>query len=107
MIGNRVVINRGDSWTLALDLANYSIIANTTIYFGLMDPHQPFENALVKKKIVISQAGKVTFDLKASDTLDLEPGVYFYAVKMHKVNKANNIDEVITIIDKTKFIIND
>ena len=77
-----------------------------------MDPHQLFEDALVKKRYTkddCDEVGNLVITLKPEDTLDLFPGVYYYAIKLHKVadNEEEYIDEVITIINKTKFIICD
>jgi len=115
MLGNIIVINRGDTTDLGVKVLDagetvYFLTPEDTLYFGLMDPHQPFEFALVKKKLTskdMSSTGGFVFKLKSSDTIDLMPGVYYYAVKLHRVSKELKIDEVITVIDKTKFIIND
>lgn len=118
MIGNRVVINRGDSWDLTIKVLDeagelYYLEDGDTLYFGVMDPHQHFEDALIRKKLTNKDSnyspstGLGIFKLKASDTIDLIPGIYYYAVKLHRVNKTLKIDEVITVIDKTKFVIND
>ena len=115
MLGNIIVINRGDSYNLVVQLRDnggvpYKMSTSDRLYFGLMDPHQPFENALIKKRMTYKDCdenGFVTFKLESSDTVDLLPGVYYYAVKIHHVDKATNTDEVATIIAKTKFIVND
>ena len=77
-----------------------------------MDPHQPFENAIVKKRYTkedCDEMGNLFIRFNPEDTLDLLPGVYYYSIKLHKMtdNDEEHIDEVITIINKTKFIICD
>jgi hypothetical protein len=112
-------MNRGD--TVAFDFVIndentdsgiYVLKDDDVLYFGLMDPHQPFEYALVKKRYTkddCNEDGIITITIDPSDTLDLYPGVYYYAIKLHRMtdNELEHIDEVLTIINKTKFIICD
>lgn len=123
MSKNIITINRGDSFDFNLVIEDESSPNNTYIlkdkdivYFGLMDPHQPFEHALVKKRYTgldADSAGNLSISLEPQDTLDLVPGVYYYSIKLLKASefdKENNIytkEKVITVINKTKFIIND
>jgi hypothetical protein len=81
-----------------------------------MDPGQPFEEALVRKKYNKSNfetLADLQINLTPEDTLDLLPGKYFYAIKIqfnHEDRSATStkrIDEVKTLVSKTKFIIND
>jgi hypothetical protein len=120
---NIITLNRGDSYpfTLYIDDPNsqdgiYRLKDDDTVYLGIMDPHQLFENALVRKKYTaddMDEAGNISIVIKPEDTIDLYPGIYYYAVKLHKLSPANQetgdseIDEVLTVINKTKFIIND
>lgn len=120
---NIITLNRGDSYpfTLYIDDPNsqdgiYRLKDDDTVYLGIMDPHQLFENALVRKKYNaddMDEAGNISIVIKPEDTIDLYPGIYYYAVKLHKSSPANQetgdpeIDEVLTVINKTKFIIND
>ena len=120
---NIITLNRGDSYpfTLFIDDPNspagyYTLKDDDAVYFGIMDPHQLFENALVRKKFTaedMDEAGNISIVIKPEDTIDLYPGIYYYAIKLHKSSPANQetgeaeIDEVLTIINKTKFIIND
>lgn len=120
---NIITLNRGDSYplTLSIDDPNsptgyYTLKDDDAVYFGVMDPHQLFENALIRKKFTaedMDEAGNLSIVINPDDTIDLYPGIYYYAVKLHKSSPANQetgedeIDEVLTIINKTKFIIND
>ena len=120
---NIITLNRGDSYpfTLYIDDPNsqdgiYRLKDDDTVYLGIMDPHQLFENALVRKRYTaddMDEAGNISIVIKPEDTIDLYPGIYYYAVKLHKSSPANQetgdpeIDEVLTVINKTKFIIND
>jgi hypothetical protein len=116
---NIIMINRGDTFTFdftiddgSTDDGRYILKDDDALYFGIMDPHQLFENAIVKRRFTkddCDDAGNLIITIRPEDTIDLCPGVYYYAVKLHRHtdNEEEYIDEVITIINKTKFIIND
>lgn len=123
---NMIILNRGDTYEFDLTIdddtssdGRYHIQGDDAIYFGIMDPHQPFENALVKKKFTIDNAdanGNLTIVIEPEDTLDLLPGVYYYSVKIHlqhdEVNPETGdiygyVDKVHTVINKTKLFLND
>lgn len=124
---NIIVINRGDSYTFDLTINDasaengcYILEDNDTVYFGLMDPNQPFEDALVRKKYTIDDidlqdpCGTLTIQINPEDTLDLIPGKYYYAVKLKMdhwvlLDDGENVrvEDVVTVINKTKFIICD
>ena len=79
----------------------------TTVYLGIMEPHQPFENAVIRKtynakNAEINSCGDIMVNLKSTDTEYLLPGKYYYEVKMDLGD--SNID---TIIPKTEFFILD
>lgn len=123
---NIITLSRGDSYEFSVNLTDdfgqdYVMQGRDTLYMGIMDPHQPFEDALVKKKFVtdnrLNSDGQV-FDnivniaIFPEDTLDLIPGKYYYAIKLHmdhnEVDGKGNVyhvDRVCTIINKTKFIV--
>ena len=116
---NIIRINRGDTFTFDFTIydenspdGRYILKNDDVLYLGLMLPHQPFENAIVKKRYTkedCDEIGNVFIRFNPEDTLDLLPGVYYYSIKLHKMtdNDEEYIDEVITIINKTKFIICD
>ena len=78
---NMIILNRGDTYEFDLTIdddsavdGRYHIQGDDTIYFGIMDPHQPFEAALVKKKFTVDDAdtnGNLTIVIEPEDTLDL------------------------------------
>lgn len=124
MITNNIIIlNRGDSYIFNFYIEDdnskdgiYHLKDDDAVYLGIMDPHQLFENALVRKKYTaedMDPAGNISIEIKPDDTIDLYPGLYYYAIKLHKQSPAKpelnepEIDEVVTIINKTKFILND
>ena len=123
---NMIIMNRGDTYEFDLTIEDdssldgrYHITGDDAIYFGIMDPHQPFEEALVKKKFTVEDAdanGNLTIVIEAEDTLDLLPGTYYYSVKIHLQHENINpetkqvdgyVDKVHTVINKTKLFLND
>ena len=118
MAQNIITINRGDTYNFDLTIyddsldGRYVLQDDDVLYFGLMDPRQKFENALVKKRYTkddCDEAGNLNIEIRPEDTLDLMPGVYYYSIKLHrkKNDETEYIDKVITVISKTKFVIND
>jgi hypothetical protein len=128
MIGrnNMIVLNRGDTYEFDIIIEDdsskdgrYYLQDEDAVYFGLMDPKQPFEDALVRKKFTAENQeddGKIIITLYPEDTLDLLPGTYYYAVKAHLQHNYTHpitgevvdyVDRVITIVNKTKFFICD
>jgi hypothetical protein len=122
---NIIIMNRGDTFVhhfnaRALgEYAAYELQGDDTIYFGIMDPGQYFEDALFKQKFDrddLTSLKNLVLELEPEDTLDLLPGKYFYALKLQLDHEeldaqgyptGNYVDKVITLINKTKFIIND
>ncbi len=108
---------RGDSNELILDIkdgnnmyySNYEITQDDTIYFGLMEIHQKFEDAILKKVFTlqdVDQDGDIIIKIKPSDTEYLLPGKYYYSIKMKHNNSENDYD-VYTIVKETEFWILD
>jgi len=116
---NIIMINRGDTYSFDLNIADdaspdgrYILKEDDVLYFGVMEPNQLFEDALIKKRFTkedCDDAGNFIIKLNPADTIDLYPGVYYYAIKLHHLvnNEEEYIDEVVTVIKKTKFIICD
>ena len=124
---NIVSMNRGDTYTLYVDAfldvyqdEEYTLTDNDAIYFGLMDPNQHFEDALVRKKLTAADLedpqGPFPITLEPEDTVDLMPGRYYYMVKLKQDHIEHyddptmpdeHIQSVTTIIDKSKFVIYD
>lgn len=126
ILNNMIVMNRGDTKTFDLFIANnelseiqYVLTGDDAVYFGIMDPHQPFERALVRKKYTkndLDANGNLIIIIQPEDTLDLIPGKYYYAIKLHMCHPelsqdghetGNFIDRVLTLVNKTKFILCD
>ncbi|MBO7211317.1 MAG: hypothetical protein J6V44_09995 [Methanobrevibacter sp.] len=83
----------------------YEITANDTIYFGLMECNQRFEDAILKKVYTIADVdtgGNITIKINPSDTVDLLPGKYFYSIKLKHDNQDESFD-VYTLMQETEF----
>lgn len=123
-LNNIVKMNRGDTFAFDLTINDensadgiYHLTGDDVVYFGLMLPHQPFEVAIARKRFTaedVDEFGNIAISLEPSDTLDLLPGVYYYAVKLHMDHTESyadgtrfDVDEVVTVINKTKFVICD
>ena len=112
---NMIQLTRGDSARYPLfinqgsDLCpfKYELGDKDELYLGIMEPNQPFECALVKKKytkssIRLDQYDNILIKIEPEDTIALIPGKYYYQIKLRKYVAENDYD-VITIIDKTEF----
>lgn len=121
MAKNIIKMNRGDTYEFNLTIddegsenGKYILQGNDTVYFGLMEPNSAFEQSLVKKVYTEEDRdkdGNIFITIEPEDTEHLLPGVYYYSVKL-EVDHENgetyeNIHKVITVINKTKFIILD
>ena len=121
MAKNIIKMNRGDTYEFNLtiddegsDNGKYLLQGNDAVYFGLMEPNSAFEQSLVKKVYTEEDRdkdGNIFITIEPEDTEHLLPGVYYYSVKL-EVDHENgetceSIHKVITVINKTKFIILD
>jgi hypothetical protein len=123
---NIIIMHRGDTYDFDLviddvDSPNgiYRLKGNDVVYFGIMDPHQPFENALVKKRFTAEDAypnGVLNIVIAPEDTLDLLPGTYYYSVRAHLQHDnfhyktgefLGRVDQVNTVVNKTKLFLCD
>lgn len=116
---NNIVLVRGDSFEFTVYIEDdsieskiYTMQDDDVLYFGIMDPNQPFECALVKKRYTVEDLdseGNINIILCPEDTVDLIPGLYYYEVKLHRLKDTSeeHIDKVITVIQKSKLTIVD
>lgn len=59
----------------------------TEVYFGVMQPHEMFETAILRKQYtkdnwVLNEDGNLIIKLNPNDTICLEPGRYYYQIKV-------------------------
>lgn len=116
MAKNMIIMNRGDSYKVEAVIEDpttktgiYFLNDSDCVFLGVMYPHMSFENAFIKKKYTKKDQGEdgyICIELKPIDTLDLEPGVYYYSVKLVK-NMLTENEEVETIVNKAKLVLND
>jgi hypothetical protein len=123
---NIIVMHRGDTYDFDLVIDDidspdgiYRLKGNDVVYFGIMDPHQSFEDALVKKRFTaedIYPNGVLNIVIAPEDTLDLLPGTYYYSVKAHLQHDNFHyktgeflgcVDQVNTVVNKTKLFLCD
>ena len=118
-----IKINRGDSYEFTTSIPckddfakNYKLTVNDALYFALLHPHQRFEDAVLIKGYTHedqNDAGEITVRLSARETRHLVPGIYYYTTKLQRggtleaIGDNDDPDEVRTIIERTKFIVND
>lgn len=114
-----VTVNRGDSFEFPITLnigdsmnrQNYVLTGNDVIYFGVMEPNQPFENAIIRKMVTANDLveNNVIVRFWPEDTVCLLPGKYYYQVKLEtdcydpKTQRVRK--DVETVIDKNLFYI--
>jgi hypothetical protein len=110
-----ITLTRGDSFKMPLVLnlgtnirpRKVSLDENSFVYFAVMEPNQPFEDALIRKKYDVSDVdenGDVIVSFKPQDTQCVLPGKYYYQVKLQVINSESPEDyDVYTVVDKTLF----
>ncbi len=106
-----ITLNRGDTVEIPFvinisskydtEKFRYSLRSTDAIYFGIMLPHQYFEDAIIKKKYTLADLTDDTIIIRVSsnETAELDPGVYYYEIK---IKSAYGVK---TLISKKKFIV--
>lgn len=124
MASNIIKMNRGDTYELSIDVFSatnpaktYMLTSRDAVYFALIYPHQRFEDAILIKGYTVEdqdvETGKISVKIVSNDTRNLAPGVYYYTAKLQRGGTIETLsdfdepDEVTTLIERTKFIIND
>lgn len=114
-----IEMNRGDTATFpvyvnvgtALRTIYYELRPGDNLYFAVMEPHQKWEDAILKKTFDYNDFNTKYFCVPVhfytEDTEYLHPGTYYYEVKLRKdaSNNDDGYESVETIIPRTKFII--
>ena len=128
MAKNIIKLNRGDSYEFRIGAPdkndctkNYILTGADCIYFALLYPHQRFEDAILIKgydhtdQIIENgvNTGEILIKIEPKDTKCLAPGIYYYTVKLQRggtlgiINDCDTVEEIRTIVERTKFIINE
>jgi hypothetical protein len=129
MAKNIIKINRGDSYEFRIAIpevrnsfSNYILTGSDVVYFAVLYPHQRFEDAIIKKGYdhtdhIIENGintGELLIKIDPKDTKCLAPGIYYYTVKLYRggsldenTGSYDNATEVRTVIERTKFIVNE
>ena len=101
---------RGDTFSSPLYLfegKNYcpqkvTLDDEDTVYFAIVEPHQSFEDAIVRKKYttnsLMDDEGNILIRLDSKDTEYLHTGTYYYTVKLLR-----GTGEILTLIPLTLF----
>lgn len=110
-----ITLSRGDTVQFPIFLntgsdlepVRYDLLEYDELYMAIMEPNQPFENAIVKKKFTMNspkdQNGLTIIRLNHDDTKCLLPDKYFYQIKLRKYNELYQDYDVMTVVDKTLF----
>jgi hypothetical protein len=124
MSTNIIKINRGDSFSFEINIPTkesynkpYFLTDSDIVYFAVLNPHQCFEEALLlrgyTKEDQNQETGDILIELSPAITRTFETGIYYYTVKLQRGGTLDNVDdldepdEVITVIERTKFIVNE
>lgn len=123
MASNIIMLSKGDTYIFDFVLQDplygeegvYELQDNEVLYFALMYPHSKIEDAVILRGYTKQSLDGVAFEIKLEpeDTYDLPTGVYYYTIKLQRgVNPETEIGnfrvgEMMTIIPRTKFILND
>lgn len=117
---NKVItMTRGDYLSIDIELKSgkfpnekiYQINEGDIVFFGLMEPNQPFEKAILKKEFgyddfAMEGQSLIKIVLNPEDTIELAPGTYYYQVKV-LYRDESGVTHIDTAVQKTKFIIVD
>lgn len=111
-----VTVNRGDSFEFpvtlnigtSIDREEYILTGSDVLYMGIMEPNQPFETALIRKKFTpdqLDEDNNIKIRFWPEDTVCVLPGKYYYQLKLQTIDEATGRKDVETVIDKTLFYI--
>ena len=108
-----ITLSRGDTFNYVFSLKDdikgkpIELTEDDTIYFGICEPNQLWENAIVRKiceKLIVDNeyTGEYKISLESIDTEYLYPGKYYYSIKLRQIDENDN-EIVTTIKEKTLF----
>jgi hypothetical protein len=123
MANNIIMLNRGETYVFDFVLHDpiydesgvYELQDNEILYFALMYPHTKIEDAVILRGYTKESLDGNTFEIRLNpeDTYDLPVGVYYYTIKLQRgVDIEKEIGnfragEMMTIVPRTKFVLND
>lgn len=109
-----ITLMRGDSFSFPVYINEGSIVdpeyrgltVHDVIYFGVMEPGQAFEDAVLKKRVNIegplTTDGQAIINITPDDTLNLLVGKYYYMIKLKTVDEYG-LETVRTLVKPTLF----
>ena len=113
-----ITLHAGDYFEAPLflnigDFRKYELQDGDKVYFGIMEPNQPFEWAIVRKVLTkddVDESGNPVIKLKTKDTIRLMPGLYYYEVKLAMASEDSDSDDfdepiLYTVVPKTKLFL--
>ena len=103
-----IKINRGDSFSFNLRVPsvadynkNHTLANDEVVYFALLYPHQPFEEAILIKGYTSedqdADSGEISIEITPNDTRNLAPGIYYYTIKVF-ICSLNLINQIAFVI---------
>ena len=127
MAKNIIKLNRGDSYEFPVSIPKqfyaseeHILTGSDLVCFAVLYPHQRFEDATIVfngygPSELISGTDEIRIEILPKYTVDLAPGVYYYTVKLFSgitfeengTPKLKSAKAVRTLIERTKFIINE
>ena len=114
-----ITMNRADTFKFPFYIAIgstvnyilYDMVPGDKLYFAVLEPHQKWEDALIKKtytyKDYETENHRVMIRFVPEDTEYVKPGNYYYQVKLYRPseNVLDGYEAIDTLIPRTKFII--
>ncbi|MBO7734851.1 MAG: hypothetical protein J6S67_19985 [Methanobrevibacter sp.] len=105
-------LSRGDSFScpvfvnMGTELVpiRYELQDDDKLYFALMEPNQPFEEAILKKVLTkddLNENGDAVLTLVPSDTENLVVGLYYYTIKLRRPTEGE--PQVDTVVPNRQF----
>lgn len=110
-------MNRGDTfeWPIVINCGTdlnpkqYNLQDGDKIYVGIMEPHQSFEDALIRKVITkdspVDCRGYPLLILNPEDTEYVLTGKYFIMIKLYQPTSLTSREKVTTILPMKEFFI--
>ena len=109
-----VTMVRGDSFSIPLfinfldklHLVRYELIEGDVVQFRVMPAHCPWEDSPIQKEYTkedVNEDGDIIVSFVPEDTEPLEPGKYYYEVKL--IHEHEDYTAVNTLITRRQFMI--